>query len=289
MGRISMGQISMGQISMGQISMGQISMGQISMGQISMGRLFRVPAFETGPVPRTGEPGMGDANISDAKTGVAKTGVAKTGVAKTGVAKTGVDGASGSAADRPFAVTLDFPSGSLNPSNGTFVRKLSDMAHLYEDQEAVSRALGCGEDPVIYVGRYAGVPERPGNLAFLTTTMAAGTVGSEFYMTKGHYHVQDSGEMYLGLSGQGIMVMQTREGDFAHEPLTPSVAVYVPPGWAHRTVNTGTEPLVFLASYFAGAGHDYSSIERSGFSRRVYRGASGPEVRHPGLASGAAR
>jgi glucose-6-phosphate isomerase, archaeal len=193
------------------------------------------------------------------------------------------------ASDRPFAVTLDFSSGSLTPARGKFVRRLSDMASLYEDQEAVKRALGSGDDPVIYVGRSADVPERPGHLAFLTTTIAAGTVGSEFYMTRGHHHVQDSGELYLGLSGQGIMVMESREGAFAYEALAPSVSVYVPPRWAHRTVNTGTEPLVFLASYFAGAGHDYSSVERSGFSCRVYRGASGPEVRPPRLPSGAAQ
>jgi glucose-6-phosphate isomerase, archaeal len=210
-----------------------------------------VPAFETVPLPTAGDATTGDQRPS------------------------------GLTQDRPFAVTLDFPSGSLTPSNGMFVRKLSDMASLYEDQEAVSQALRSGEDPVIYVGRYAGVPEEPGNLAFLTTTMSAGTVGSEFYMTKGHQHVQDSGELYLGLSGEGIMVMESREGDFACEALTPSVAVYVPPRWAHRTVNTGAGPLVFLASYFADAGHDYSAVERFGFSRRVYRGASGPEVRPP--------
>ena len=67
------------------------------------------------------------------------------------------------------------------------------------------------------------------------------------------------------------------------------MAVYVPPRWVHRTVNTGPEPLVFLASYFAGAGHDYASVERSGFSRRVYRGASGPELRPPRLASQSAQ
>ena len=38
---------------------------------------------------------------------------------------------------RPFAVTLDFPSGTLTPAGGMFVRRLSDMATLYEDQEAV--------------------------------------------------------------------------------------------------------------------------------------------------------
>ena len=117
-----------------------------------------------------------------------------------------------------------------------FVRRLSDMAILYEDQEAVKRALGAGDDPVVYRGHQAGVPESPGHLAFMTTTIAAGTVGSEFYMTKGHYHVQDSGEMYLGLSGHGIMVMESREGEFADDALSPAVAVYVPPGWGppHR-------------------------------------------------------
>jgi glucose-6-phosphate isomerase, archaeal len=202
-------------------------------------------------------------------------------------AETGESGPVAPASERPFAVTLGASSGLLSPSTRKLVRRLSDMASLYEDQEAVEQVLGSGNDPVIYEGRYADVPERPGNLAFLTTTIAPGTVGSEYYMTKGHHHVQDSGELYLGLSGQGLMVMESREGDFAYEPLTPSVAVYVPPRWAHRTVNTGPEPLVFLASYFAGAGHDYSTVERSGFSRRVYRGTSGPEVRPPRLTSGA--
>jgi glucose-6-phosphate isomerase, archaeal len=188
---------------------------------------------------------------------------------------------------RPFAVTLDFSSGSLAPSGEVRVRRLSDMASFYEDREAVDEALAAGEDPVIYQSHHADVPELPGNLAFLTTTIAAGTVGAEFYMTRGHHHAQDSGEVYLGLSGRGVMLMESRNGDFASEALAPSVAVYVPPGWAHRTVNTGTEPFSFLASYFAGAGHDYSSVERHGFSHRVYRGASGPEVRPPRRFQGA--
>jgi glucose-6-phosphate isomerase, archaeal len=187
-----------------------------------------------------------------------------------------------STSQRPFAVTLDFAKGLMTPSGEVRVRRLSDMASFYEDRDAVDQVLAAGEDPVIYQSRHADVPELPGNLAFLTTTIAAGTVGSEFYMTRGHHHAQDSGELYLGLSGHGIMLMESRDGNFACEALAPSVAVYVPPAWAHRTANTGTEPFIFLATYFAGAGHDYSSVERDGFSRRVYRGASGPEVRPPG-------
>jgi glucose-6-phosphate isomerase, archaeal len=182
---------------------------------------------------------------------------------------------------RPFALALDYSDGALAPPVEVRVRRLSDMAGFYEDRDAVDQILASGEDPVIYQSRHADVPELPGNLAFLTTTIAAGTVGSEFYMTRGHHHALDSAELYLGLSGHGIMLMEPREGDFACQALAPNVAVYVPPGWAHRTINTGTEPFVFLACYFAGAGHDYSSVERHGFSRRVFQGASGAEVRPP--------
>jgi glucose-6-phosphate isomerase, archaeal len=75
------------------------------------------------------------------------------------------------------------------------------------------------------------------------------------------------------------MIMETRAGDFASAQLVPSATVYVPPGWAHRTVNTADTPLVFLATYPGDAGHDYESIERRGFSRRVHRGDGGHELR----------
>jgi glucose-6-phosphate isomerase len=182
-------------------------------------------------------------------------------------------------ADRPFAVMLDFAAGSLTPFQHAFVRTLSQMAASFEDQDAVARTLGSGADPVIYSGYDAAVPEAAGQLRFRTTLIAAGTVGSEFYMTKGHHHVRDSAELYVGMAGRGVMLMESRAGDFAHEALVPSAAVYVPPGWAHRTVNTGDDLLVFLAVYFGDAGHDYDSVTKDGFSRRAHRGESGPEVR----------
>jgi glucose-6-phosphate isomerase, archaeal len=181
---------------------------------------------------------------------------------------------------RPFQVSLDFASGSLTPFSGSMVRKLSDMAGSYEDQEAVRRALGAGEDPVIYSAYDADVPDQSGELLFRTTVIAPGVIGSEYYMTRGHHHVKDSAELYLGMSGRGVMVMESRSGEFAHEELVPSAAVYVPPGWAHRTVNTGDVPLAFLAIYFGDAGHDYGSMEK-GFAHRLHRGASGAEFRPP--------
>jgi glucose-6-phosphate isomerase len=183
------------------------------------------------------------------------------------------------AASRPFQVVLDFTTGSLTPFGGSFVRRLSDMASAYEDQEVVKRMLASGDDPIIYKSYYADVPHEPDHLAFLTTIITPGTVGSEFFMTKGHHHYRDSAELYMGMFGEGIMIMESREGEFADQELAPSTSVYVPPGWAHRTVNTGSGPLAFLAAYFGDAGHDYDSVERTGFSRRVHHGDQGPQLR----------
>jgi glucose-6-phosphate isomerase len=131
---------------------------------------------------------------------------------------------------------------------------------------------------VVYFALTAPVPKEPGELVYCTTIIHPGRVGDEYFMTRGHHHVLDSGEVYLGLSGDGLMVMQTRDQVVRTAPLSTSTVVYVPPGWAHRTVNTGERDLVFLAVYAGDAGHDYASVDRDGFTVRVIAGASGPHV-----------
>jgi glucose-6-phosphate isomerase, archaeal len=182
-------------------------------------------------------------------------------------------------AGQPFGVRLDYASGALTPAHEQFGRRLSEMAGAYADQAAVAELLAAGQDPVIYYGYDVDVPLAADHLPFRTTVINPGTIGAEYFMTKGHHHGRDTAEVYLGLSGSGLMIMETRDGQFASEPLVATAAVYVPPGWAHRTVNTGSTPLVFLATYPGDAGHDYESIERTGFSRRVCRGADGAELR----------
>jgi glucose-6-phosphate isomerase len=91
-------------------------------------------------------------------------------------------------------------------------------------------------------------------------------------MTKGHYHlVRDTGEVYLGLSGNGQLLLMTEGGGEAATPIGPGTIAYVPPCWAHRTVNTGEDPFVFFAVYPGQAGHDYGTIEQTGFPKRVMR------------------
>ena len=83
-----------------------------------------------------------------------------------------------------------------------------------------------------------------------TTIIYPGCIGDEFHMTKGHFHaVRERGEVYLGLSGAGYVVLQTDDGQARHVHMAPGEVVYVPPSWAHRTVNTGETPLIFLSMW----------------------------------------
>jgi glucose-6-phosphate isomerase len=99
-------------------------------------------------------------------------------------------------------------------------------------------------------------------------------------MTKGHYHkVLQTVEIYLCLRGSGYMLMKTKYGNFTAEPMARGRMVYVPPYWAHRSVNTGSEPLVSFCVYNAEAGHNYGDIETEGFVKRVLRVNGAPVIR----------
>ena len=93
-------------------------------------------------------------------------------------------------------------------------------------------------------------------------------------MTKGHYHaVPGTAEVYLCLRGEGYMLMKLVDGTSAFERFLPGRMVYVPPFWAHRTVNTGEEPLISFCVYPGEAGHNYGDIEKEGFPLRVFKRA----------------
>ena len=65
--------------------------------------------------------------------------------------------------------------------------------------------------------------------------------------------------------------MKTPEGRFANRRMSTGDLVYVPPCWAHRSVNTGDCPLSSLCIVPAEAGHNYGDIASEGFPKRVFR------------------
>ena len=98
-------------------------------------------------------------------------------------------------------------------------------------------------------------------------------------MTKGHFHaVLETGEIYYALQGTGMMVLETPEGEWAVEPFAAGQVRYIPPRWAHRTVNIGNDDLRFFWVCPAHAGHDYRTIEQQGFRKVVVERAGAPTI-----------
>ena len=179
----------------------------------------------------------------------------------------------------PFALALDLESGALDPYTTRIERRVSDLRGAFADGEALEALVESG-DPLVYEVLQYDVPEEVGQLICCTTVIHPGAVGGEHFMTKGHFHSErDTGEVYLGLAGEGYLLLLTEDGASSALRMERGTVAYVPPRWAHRTVNTGSKPFVFFAVYPGQAGHDYGSIEQTGFAQRVFASPEGPVVR----------
>ncbi|MCP4454565.1 MAG: glucose-6-phosphate isomerase [Planctomycetes bacterium] len=179
---------------------------------------------------------------------------------------------------KSLLVNFDLKTG-LSPDRPSIQRRLSAMAGMFSDDIQYAAALA-REDALIYEFYDLGMPEREGDIAFGTSITYPGTVGDEYYMTKGHFHtILDTGEMYYCLRGQGMMLMENPEGDWEAQPLKAGASVYVPPRYAHRSINVSSgEPLVTFFAFRADAGHDYGTIESKGFRMLVKDKAGSPEI-----------
>jgi glucose-6-phosphate isomerase len=173
----------------------------------------------------------------------------------------------------PMSIRFDPAAATLSPEGPTLTRRMSDLEGLFRDGDAWRAAVEDG-DPVVYSVVSSPVPELDRELPQSITTIEPGTTAGEFWMTKGHQHPNHQGEIYLGLTGAGGLLMfdgtETRWLDMA-----PGVMGYIPPGWAHRSVNVGDLPYSFLAVYPGGAGHDYGWVLEHGMGRRVLAGEQG--------------
>jgi glucose-6-phosphate isomerase, archaeal len=174
----------------------------------------------------------------------------------------------------PFTTVLDLSDGVLTPQRKLVERTLGDMDGMYAVRVPEARL-----PEVVYRVSEIPVPLAEGNLLSSTTTIEAGTVEGEYHMTKGHFHAKiDRAEIYVTLSGDGRLVMATEDGEPAVEPMRRGTVNYVPGGWAHRSVNVGPAPLVFLAAFPADAGYDYKTIEEQGFPVLVVERDSVPKI-----------
>lgn len=92
---------------------------------------------------------------------------------------------------------------------------------------------------------------RGGNQKTNITVWETGTVGGEYIKTYGHYHVGKLDETYWIISGEGIMLLQTRKDGLDNEieefvaiKVKEGDSVFIPSGTGHLVVNTGKTWLV---------------------------------------------
>lgn len=170
----------------------------------------------------------------------------------------------------PFTFDISIADEILSEYDNHIERRLSAMKGQFLDTQAYETML-TEDDTLLYEVYEIKRPEIAGELLNGLSIVHPGTVGHEYFMTKGHFHtVIDTSEVYYCLKGEGVMVMETPEGEWAVEPLRPNAVLYVPPRWAHRSVNTSpTEDLVTFFVYPGNAGHDYGTIETQGFRKLV--------------------
>lgn len=173
------------------------------------------------------------------------------------------------------------PGAPLVPWARRRARRLSDLHGVFVDAAAHAQALRAG-DPVVYETFEPPIPEAPGHLICGVTVLHPGTVGAEFFMTRGHYHVhRQTAEVYHVLEGTGYLLLQREDGAARAVPLAPGDLVYVPPGWGHRSVNTAATPLLLLYVFPGDAGHDYEAAQATGFRYTVVRTPTGPALIEP--------
>lgn len=179
----------------------------------------------------------------------------------------------------PFTFALPVTGGIPSLWDNHITRTLSSMQGQYADQTAYA-ALLAQSDQLLYEVYELLVPKVAGELLHGVSILHPGKVGNEYFMTKGHYHsVLDTGEVYYCLRGSGMLVMETPEGAADVQPLNAGQVVYVPPRWAHRSVNTSaTEDLITFFIYPGNAGHDYGTIEQRGFRKLVIERDGQPTI-----------
>ncbi|MGC8625374.1 MAG: glucose-6-phosphate isomerase family protein [Phycisphaerae bacterium] len=170
----------------------------------------------------------------------------------------------------PQPTFVDWSSGEISGEGiEESVKSLGQLAGLFHDERAWK---SLNPDTEVYRVRFwRPVPNgTPGGLFWGSTVLQPGRVGDEYFMTHGHFHlIRDRAEFYATVKGSGVMLLMDAEGKTWSQMMAPGTVHYIPGDTAHRMINTGADPLIFLACWPSDAGHDYAHIRTTGFGKRM--------------------
>ncbi len=179
----------------------------------------------------------------------------------------------------PCSVAFDIDNGVIPEATAHYQKRLSDLREFFLDREALELRIQEEDDPICYENYAFNQSQAEGDIFFGTTIIYPGRVGSEYHLTRGHYHrKRDHAETYQALSGRGLVLFEREDGTTCTAELAPGKVTYVPPFWAHRSVNTSDVPLVFLWTCPVEAGHDYEGLGRRGMRQVVVERNGVPNV-----------
>lgn len=156
--------------------------------------------------------------------------------------------------------------GTIRGRTAGYQKFLGDMTEVYRDRDAYrSRLAEVGSDQLVYSVSEHRADDGSGALIVGTSTLLPGRYGKEFAVTRGHLHaIPDRAELYHCLSGHGVMLLETIDGQSRPVELVAGQSVHIPGHWVHRSVNVGTDPFVTMFCYPADAGQNYDLIARAG-------------------------
>jgi len=147
-------------------------------------------------------------------------------------------------------------------------RKLKDVAKWYSDEKAVEKALRTrkGKNKIIYET----FTEKDSPIDLTLTVVHPGTIGKEYYMTKGHVHRANNPEFYILLEGNGKLLIQKsgRKGEVKIINLEKGRIALIPKGYAHRLINVGKKKLKVLTIYSENSRPNYNVKFKKRFFRK---------------------
>ena len=147
--------------------------------------------------------------------------------------------------------------------NKSRARRLKDVVPWFSNKKAIADALLKNKNKVIYetfTDKFS-----PINLTL--TVINPGTIGKEYFFTKGHIHRKKVPEFYILLEGKGKLLMQ-KQSNVKVIDLKKGEIVLIPIGYAHRLINTGIKKLKVLTIYDQESKPDYNVKFKKRFFRR---------------------
>lgn len=171
----------------------------------------------------------------------------------------------------PFSTIYDSENEILTNYTLHEEKKISDMKGYFINEEAREK-IEKEENKVVYKVYKQDVPLIEGELLHCLTCIQPGNVDGQFFMTKGHYHLNEKcAEIYHCLKGDGLLLLQ-KEDQIKILEFKPNAIAYIPAGWGHRTVNISfTKSLVFFSVWPAQSGYDYERTMKEPFQSSIVK------------------